>query len=97
VNTDPDTWRVVRCPEGGTSRPLDEVSLVEIGNAMIVVVQQSGGSADDELKRDALNLLGGKRITEQVDLRLQAAMKQALDKGLLRRSGSGVIVDGVGA
>ncbi len=93
-NTDPETWRVVRCPEPGTSRPLDEVSLVEIGNAMIVVAQQSGGSADEELKRDALNLLGGKRITDLIDQRLQAALGRALEKGLLRRSGSGVVIDG---
>ena len=94
ANIDPETWKIVRCPEPGSGRPLDEVSFVEIGNAMSVVAQQSGGSADEELKRDALNLLGGKRITAQIDQRLQAALNHALDKGLLRRSGSGVIVDG---
>jgi hypothetical protein len=29
-----------------------------------------------------------------IDQRLQAALARALEKGLLRRSGSGVIVDG---
>ena len=78
------------------ARALDEVSLVEIGNAMIVVAQQSGGSTEEELKRDALNLLGGKRITDSIDQRLQAALKRALEKGLLRRTSAGVIVNGEG-
>ena len=93
-DVDPDSWRVVRCSEPGAARSLDEVSLVEIGNAMIVIAQQSGGSAGEELKRDALNLLGGRRITPAVEQRLQAALERALEKGLLRQSAGGVIVDG---
>src|SRR5690606_26047215 len=58
---DPAAWRVVRQPEGGASRPLEEISLIEIGNAMLVVAEQSGGIGSDELLREALNLLGGKR------------------------------------
>jgi hypothetical protein len=91
AGVDPETWRVVRCPAQGISRPIEEVCLIEIGNAMIVVTQQAGGSGEEELKREALNLLGGRRITEIVELRLKAALKRALAKGLLRQSDGGVI------
>ncbi|WP_263993281.1 DUF3320 domain-containing protein, partial [Mycolicibacterium fallax] len=60
LDVDPMTWRVVRTPSSGESRPLDEVSLVEIGNAMAIAAEQSGGMRVDELKREALNMFGGK-------------------------------------
>jgi hypothetical protein len=91
---DPETWRVVRCPSDGASRPVEEVSLVEIGNAMMVVAEQAGGSEAEELKREALNLFGGIRITQTIGSRLDAALNRALAKGLLRQSGSGVIFSG---
>jgi hypothetical protein len=88
---DPSQWRVVRTPHGGDSRPLDEVSLVEIGNAMLVVAEQSGGILDDELKREALGLFGGRRLTQAVSSRLDQALNRALRDGLLIKSASGVI------
>jgi hypothetical protein len=91
VGAEPDSWRTVRRPRDGTSRPLEEVSLVEIGNAMIVVAEQAGGCMPDELKRDALNLFGGKRITPAIGGRLDAALKRALDRGVLQQSPSGVV------
>ena len=91
---DPDTWRVVRRPGEGTSRPIEEVPLLEIGNGMIVVAEQAGGIGDDELRREALNLLGGRRKTEAVDDRLDAALKRALARGVLRQADSGLIFVG---
>jgi len=88
---DPAAWRVVRQPEGGASRPLEEISLIEIGNAMLVVAEQSGGIGSDELLREALNLLGGKRITQSIRSRLDAALSKAVERGLLRESESGLI------
>lgn len=88
---EPETWRIARRPAEGVIRPLEHVSLVEIGNAMIVVAEQSGGIAAEELKREALNIFGGKRKTPAIDARLEDALKRALDKGVLRSSTSGVV------
>ena len=88
---DPSEWRVVRSPNAGQSRPLDEVSLVEIGNAMLVVAEQSGGILDDELKREALNLFGGRRLTQAVSARLDQALDRALSEGILTKLSTGVI------
>ena len=87
----PETWRVVRRPGEGASRPIEEVPLIEIVNGMIVVAEQAGGIGADELKREALNLLGGRKKTQAVDERLDTALKRALTKGLLRESDSGLI------
>ncbi len=94
ADVDPEAWRVVRCPSDGASRPVEEVSLVEIGNAMMVVAEQAGGIEAEELKREALNLFGGVRITPTIGSRLDAAVKRALTKGTLRLSITGVITSG---
>jgi hypothetical protein len=88
---DPATWRTVRSPENGASRPLDEVSLVEVGNAMVIVAEQTGGILGDELMREALNLFGGRRRTQAINARLDRALDRALGEGLLSRAVSGVI------
>ena len=88
---DPSQWRVVRSPNAGESRPLDEVSLVEIGNAMSIVAEQTGGILADELKREALNLFGGRRLTQAVSARLDQALDRALGEGVLTRTGADVI------
>jgi Protein of unknown function (DUF3320) len=90
-DVDPRTWRIVRRPRNGTTRPLEEVCLIEIGNAMIVVAEQTGGIEADDLKREALHMLGGSRITEGVRTRLNHALDLALKRGVLRQNGSGVI------
>lgn len=92
VGVEPENWRIVRRPADGVSRQLDHVSLIEIGNAMIVVAEQTGGIVADELKREALNLLGSKRITQVVGMRLGHALTAALKRGVLRENGSGLIV-----
>jgi len=88
---DLETWRAVRCPAKGASRVLDEVSLIEIGNAMLVVAEQSGGIEAEELKREALGLFGGKRVTQAIGARLESALDQTLGRGLLMKSSSGLI------
>lgn len=85
---DPATWRAVRCPDEGASRVLDEVSLIEIGNAMLVVAVQTGGIEAEELKRETLGLFGGKRLTAGIEARLGEAVERAMGRGLLVNSGS---------
>jgi hypothetical protein len=93
IGIEPEEWRVVRRPAEGVSRQLEHVSLIEIGNAMMVVAELTGGIESDDLKREALNLLGSRRITEAVGLRLNFAINKALERGVLRQNGSGVITN----
>lgn len=88
---DPETWRAVRCPAEGASRVLDEVSLIEIGNAMLVVAEQTGGIEAEELKREALGLFGGKRMTQAIGKRLGEALERVLGNGALTRQAGGLI------
>ncbi|MEZ0384001.1 DUF3320 domain-containing protein [Mycobacterium sp. pW045] len=90
---DPETWRAVRCPAEGVVRPLDEVSLIEIGNAMLVIAEQTGGIEAEELQREALGLFGGKRMTAGIEARLGEALERALQKELLSAT-SGLLAVG---
>ena len=89
TDVEPSSWRMVRRPENGASRPLEEVSLVEIGNALLIVAEESGGSGKEDLKRDSLALFGGRRLTAAVSERLDAAIDRAVAQGLLRLSSAG--------
>lgn len=91
AGVDPSAWRVVRRSEPGDGRILDEINLVEIGNAMRVVAEQSGGIDSEELKREALAMFGGKRRTPAITARLDAALARALSTGILLGSGTGII------
>lgn len=91
---DPATWKYVRTSKRGEGRPLNEVSLVEIGNAMFVVAEQAGGSAVEDLKRDALALFGGIRVTKDVGARLDQALERALAVGTLKQLPSRIVVVG---
>jgi hypothetical protein len=91
ANVDPETWRIVRRPPDGVTRPLDHVCLIEIGNAMSVIAEQTGGIEAEDLKREALNLLGSRRVTQGVGARLGDALDNALKRGVLRQNGSGLI------
>ncbi|GAA2531712.1 DUF3320 domain-containing protein [Mycolicibacterium diernhoferi] len=90
----PGTWRTVRTSNRGEGRPIGEISLVEIGNAMRVAAEQTGGSAVDDLKREAMNLLGMTRMGSAVTLRLDQALERALAVGVLRQQPSGIFVVG---
>jgi hypothetical protein len=92
LGVEPEQWRVVRKPPQGITRQLDQISLLEIGNAMIVVAEQTGGIEDEDLKREALNLLGSRRVTEAVRARLDDALAHALTRGVLRRNASGWVI-----
>lgn len=78
VDVDVATWRNVRTSTSGESRPLESVALEEIANAMAVVAQLGGGVREDEIKREALRLLGGKRMTTQISERLADALTVAV-------------------
>ena len=95
VGVDPESWRLVRRSAPGDGRVLEEVSLVEIGNAMRVVAEQSGGIDPEELKREALAMFGGKRRTPAITARLDAALVRAFSNGVLQQHGSGLVRSGI--
>ena len=78
VDLDVATWRDVRTSTSGESRPLESVALEEIANAMAVVAELGGGVREDEIKREALRLFGGKRMTTQISERLADALTAAV-------------------
>ncbi|WBP95945.1 DUF3320 domain-containing protein [Mycolicibacterium neoaurum] len=90
----PATWRNVRTSKRGEGRALGEVSLVEIGNAMRVVAEKTGGSGVDDLKREALALFGGIRVTKDIGARLDEALERALTVGVLTQLPSRIVVVG---
>lgn len=92
MGAEPRSWHVVRTSEPGEGRALEHVSLVEIANAMAVVAQLSGGIGDTEIKREALALFGGKRLTEQISARLDQALEIALATNRLVRTASGSLL-----
>jgi len=89
VDVDVATWRDVRTSTSGESRPLESVALEEIANAMAVVAQLGGGVREDEIKREALRLFGGKRMTPQISERLADALAVAVASGRVELASSG--------
>jgi phosphoribosylformimino-5-aminoimidazole carboxamide ribonucleotide (ProFAR) isomerase len=92
VDVDVATWRDVRTSTPGESRPLESVALEEIANAMAVVAQLGGGVRDDEIKREALRLFGGKRMTTQISERLAEALTVAVATRRVELAPSGAYV-----
>lgn len=91
---DPETWAEVRRSQPGGGRNLDHVPLEEVANAMAIVAELSGGMNEEELKRQALALFGGKRLTENVSHRLQEGLDLGVHSGRLRRAELDIIRSG---
>lgn len=78
ADADVSMWRDVRTSSPGESRPLESVALEEIANAMAVVAELGGGVRENEIKREALRLFGGRRMTTQISERLAEALTVAV-------------------
>lgn len=89
---EPAQWRDVRVSSPGDGRPLEHVPLDEIANAMAVAAELGGGMAEEELKRQALNMFGGKRMTSGIDAILTTAFKRAVKTGRISRDERGVFL-----
>ncbi len=89
---DPDTWLGVQAVVPGSSRDVEHISLVEIANAMRVGAELSGGMSDDEVKREALGMFGGKRLTAAINNRLDAGLAYGMESGRLSRDATGYVV-----
>lgn len=89
TGVDPAEWRDVRRSRQGDGRNFDHVPLEEIANAMAVVAELGGGMNELELKREALALFGGKRMTEGVAARLDEGVRRGIDSGRIERDDRG--------
>lgn len=89
AGTAPDGWPYARVAAPGPARPIEEISVVEIVNGMRVVAEQSAGLDAEELTRDTLHLFGGRRRTEAVRGRLEAALTDAVQRGVLELNPDG--------
>jgi len=74
AGVDPKTWRGARTAASTDDRPLTDVSLEEIINAMELVLRESFSMTRDELIRAAADVLGYSRISDQARTRMTKAM-----------------------
>ncbi|MGD7705172.1 DUF4011 domain-containing protein [Microlunatus sp. Y2014] len=78
---DPLRWQGFRHWDGPTKeRPLDDVPLREIGNAMAHLARSSMGVEESELISETCRVFGGSRVTEGIGARLRAALALAVDR-----------------
>jgi hypothetical protein len=87
---DPATWRIARRSPAGDGRALEHVPLEEIANAMAIVAQLGGGMTEVELKREALAVFGGRRMTDGISGRLDLAIERGVASGRIWMIDSGV-------
>jgi len=73
---DPLRWNGFRGFDGPIKeRPLEEVALREIGNAMVYIAGNAMGIGVDELFKETYRVFGGTRMTPPVRDRLSAALE----------------------
>lgn len=81
----PQEWAEFRS-DATAIRPIEHVSLREIGNAMVALCAVAAGMGSEELLRESLALFGGRRLTPNIRDRMELALSQARrDEGLMQR------------
>ncbi len=89
---DPLLWRGYRGHDGPPKeRPLEEVSVIEISNALSDLAQRAMGISVEELFKEATRLFGGTRVTEAIRARLGRALDHAVRTERLAVAGSVVM------
>jgi hypothetical protein len=89
---DPRSWTGFRTSDDLKARPLSDIALLEIANAMGYVAAQAMGIGEDELFKQTYRLFGGNRLTEPVRERLSAALHVGVEAGRLIIRGGVVTV-----
>ena len=85
---DPRDWTGFRVSPEAKARPLTDIALLEIVNAMAYVAGQAMGIGTDELYRQTYRLFGGNRLTEPVRARLTDALRVGVARErLVERAG----------
>lgn len=87
VERAPEQWPGYRPATDGRSRPIEDVPLREIGNAMAALVRASAGMPREEMHRETLKVFGLRRRTGGVVERLDAAVALGSRAGRLRVAG----------
>jgi hypothetical protein len=86
----PDTWTGFRRATADEPRPIDEISLRELSNAMVALCIAAAGMTEEELLRETVAVFGGRRLTTGISTRVAEALDVAVSVGRLRQAGSGV-------
>jgi hypothetical protein len=80
---EPTEWQGYRATPEGVERPIEQVPLREIGNAMVVLAGATAGMGRTELQREALRVFGLRRLTTATAERLDEALSLTLRGGRL--------------
>lgn len=86
AGTNPDEFLGWAVAEAGT-RKVDEISLVEISNAMAHIARVGLGASRDELVSASASAMGFLRVTAGIRERMEAAVADGLRRGVLREEG----------
>ena len=89
ASRDPLDWTGFRVSADVKARPLTDIALLEIANAMAYVAGQAMGIGTDELYRQTYKLFGGNRLTEPVRARLAEALRVGAGPGAAGGTGWG--------
>ena len=93
IGRDPMLWQGFRTWEGTLKeRPLEEIPLREIGNALTAIARSAMGIDVEELLRQTLKVFNGTRLTDAPRQRLLAALTVARDRGQVDVTGTVVTV-----
>lgn len=81
------TWRGFRTGDG---RKIDEISLVELSNAMASLSGVSAGISEDELLRETLRMFNVLRLTEKARSYAQRALEVGASRGIMVQGSDGL-------
>jgi hypothetical protein len=91
---DPEAWRGYRPTPDGLDRPIEQISQREVVNAMAAICSASAGISPEELKREALRVFGGRRMTTNIAAYLTSALELGCESGRLVVGAEGLVTAG---
>jgi hypothetical protein len=83
----PRDWTGFRASDDLKARPLTDIALIEIANAMAFVATQAMGIGEDELCRQTYKIFGGNRLTGVARERCAAAIRVGVSRERLELRG----------
>lgn len=85
-NVEPGRWLLYRsCTDG--EREFDQVSPVELANAIVAELTAKGGTPVDALRYVVLNAFGRKKVTKNAQLQFDKGLEQAREFGRVTETG----------
>ena len=88
----PDQWTGFRRASTDEPRVVEDISLRELGNAMVALSAAASGIEHEEMLHATLALFGGRRLTPGIGTRLAFALQNAVDRGRLEKQANGLLV-----